>query len=65
MQVLVSSALMASFIQAGLEDYVGGFAGQVSGIIRDIKPAASVVEDMVEEAHDILARRLGENVVLE
>lgn len=64
MQVLVSSALMASFVQAGLDDYMGGFAGQVSGIIREIKPAAQVVEDMVEEACDIMGRRLQENVIM-
>jgi NAD(P)H-dependent flavin oxidoreductase YrpB (nitropropane dioxygenase family) len=64
MQVLVSSALMASFVEAGLDDYMGGFAGQVSGIIHEIKPAAKVVEDMVEEAHDILARKLNENIIL-
>lgn len=58
MQVLVSSALMGSLVAAGRDDYVGGFAGQVSGIIHEIKPARTVVEDMVEEACDILARRL-------
>jgi NAD(P)H-dependent flavin oxidoreductase YrpB (nitropropane dioxygenase family) len=58
MQVLVSSALMGSFVEARRDDYVGGFAGQVSGIIREIKPAAQVVEEMAAEARDILARRL-------
>ncbi len=58
MQVLVSSALMGSFVEARRDEYVGGFAGQISGIIREIKPAAQVVEEMVAEARDILARRL-------
>jgi len=62
-QVLISSALLASFIEANKTDFVGGLAGQVSGIIKEIKPAARVVEDMVEEAVDILTRRLPENVV--
>jgi nitronate monooxygenase len=62
-QVLISSALLASFIEANKPDYVGGLAGQVSGIIKEIKPAARVVEEMVEEAVDILTRRLPENVV--
>jgi nitronate monooxygenase len=65
MQVLVSSALMASFVQAGMDEYVGGFAGQVSGIIHDIKPAAKVVQDMVEEACDILTSRLPGSVILQ
>ncbi len=62
-QVLISSALLASFIEANKTDFVGGLAGQVSGIIKEIKPAAQVLEDMVEEAVDILTRKLPENVV--
>ncbi|HQJ07987.1 MAG TPA: nitronate monooxygenase [Deltaproteobacteria bacterium] len=64
MQVLISSALMGSFIDAGREDYIGGFAGQISGIIHEIKPARKVVEDMIEEASDILMNRLPANVIL-
>lgn len=63
-QVVISSALMASLIQAGKTDYVGGLAGQISGIINEIKPAAQVLEEMVEEAADIFARRLPENVIV-
>ena len=62
-QVLISSAMLASFIEANKTDFVGGLAGQVSGIIKEIKPAAQVLADMVEEAVDILTRKLQENVV--
>ena len=62
-QILISSALLASFIKANQTDFVGGLAGQVSGIIKEIKPAAQVLEDMVEEAVDILTRKLPKNVV--
>lgn len=61
-QVIISSTLLASFIEAGRTEYVGGPAGQVSGIINEIKPAAQVLEEMVEEAANILTRRLWENV---
>lgn len=61
-QVMISSALLASFVQAGKDDYVGGLAGQVSGIIHEIKPARKVLEEMVAETVDILARRLPESV---
>lgn len=61
-QVLISSAMLAGFIEANKTDFVGGLAGQVSGIIKEIKPAAQVLEDMVEEAVDILTRKLPENV---
>jgi len=62
MQTLISSHLLAAFIEAKKNDYVGGLAGQVSGIIHEIKPAKQVLEDMVEEAVDILTRRLPQNV---
>ena len=63
-QILISSALLASFVKANKTDFVGGLAGQVSGIIKDIKPAARVLEEMVEEAVDILIRKLPKSVVV-
>jgi NAD(P)H-dependent flavin oxidoreductase YrpB (nitropropane dioxygenase family) len=63
-QVMLSSALLAGFIEAGKEEYVGGLAGQISGIIHEIKPARQVLEEMVAQTVDILARRLPESVKL-
>lgn len=65
LQVLVSSSLLAAFLKANREEYIGGFAGQVAGLIKDIKPAGQVLEEMVEEAADILTRRLPESVIVE
>jgi NAD(P)H-dependent flavin oxidoreductase YrpB (nitropropane dioxygenase family) len=62
-QVLISSALLWGFVDANKTDYVGGLAGQVSGLIHEIKPARQVLEDMVEEAVDILTRKLPATVV--
>jgi nitronate monooxygenase len=62
-QVLISSTLQWSFIEANQVDYIGGLAGQISGIIHEIKPARQILEDMVEEAVDILTRKLPETVV--
>jgi NAD(P)H-dependent flavin oxidoreductase YrpB (nitropropane dioxygenase family) len=62
-QVLLSSALLWGFVKTGQTDYIGGLAGQVSGLIHDIKPARQVVEEMVEEAVDILTRKLPASVV--
>ncbi len=62
-QVLISSALLASFINSEKYEYVGGLAGQISGLIKEIKPARQVLEEMVEEAVDILTRRLPANVI--
>jgi len=61
-QVLISSGLLASIIKGEKDDYVGGLAGQISGLIKEIKPARQVLEEMVEEAVDILTHRLPENV---
>jgi NAD(P)H-dependent flavin oxidoreductase YrpB (nitropropane dioxygenase family) len=63
-QVLLASAIVDMFNQVGKVEYVGPFAGQVAGLIHDIKPAARIVEDMVEEAADILSRRLPETVTV-
>jgi nitronate monooxygenase len=62
LQVLVSSALLSSFIKSNKDEYIGGFAGQVSGIIKDIKPAGQVLDEMVEEAVEILTNKLPQNV---
>ena len=61
LQIMISSALLSGFIQANVDDYIGGFAGQASGMIKEIKPASEVLEDMVAEAADILTK-LPENV---
>ncbi len=63
MQVLISSALLSGFIQANKLEYVGGLAGQISGLIRDIKPAGQLLQELVEETVDILTQKLPENVI--
>jgi len=62
-QVLISSALLAAFIEANKTEFVGGLAGQISGLIKEIKPARQVLEEMVEETVEILTRRLPQNVI--
>jgi nitronate monooxygenase len=34
-------------------------AGQSVGLVREIKPAATVVHELIAEASEIIARRLG------
>ncbi|HOO38735.1 MAG TPA: nitronate monooxygenase [Deltaproteobacteria bacterium] len=62
-QVVVSSAIITGIVQAGRTDYLGGFGGQISGIIHEIKPARSVVDEMVSTAVDILTQKLPDRVV--
>ena len=63
-QVLLSSALVDMFNAAGRQEYIGPFAGQVCGLIGEIKPAAEIVKEMIEQAVDILGRKLAEEVQL-
>jgi len=63
MQVLISSALISGFIQTGKDEYVGGLAGQISGLIKEIKPAGQLLQELVEETVDILSRRLPGEVI--
>ena len=62
-QVLLASAVVEMFNRVGKKEYLGPFAGQVVGLIKEIKPAAQILEDMVEEAAEILTRRLPESVI--
>ena len=61
-QVILASALLGGFVRAKKDDHVGGFAGQISGLIHDIKPAAQVLEEMVDQAADILTQKLPSQV---
>jgi nitronate monooxygenase len=45
-------------------DYIGGFAGQISGLIHKIIPARKVVEEMVAEAAEILMEKLPQTVTI-
>ncbi|PKN37853.1 MAG: 2-nitropropane dioxygenase [Deltaproteobacteria bacterium HGW-Deltaproteobacteria-2] len=63
-QVLLASALLGSFVKGNKEDYIGGFAGQISGLIHKIVPARQVVEDMVAETAEILMEKLPQTVTI-
>jgi NAD(P)H-dependent flavin oxidoreductase YrpB (nitropropane dioxygenase family) len=52
------------FNRAERKEFIGPFSGQVAGLIDEIKPAGEIVEDMVEEAADILTKKLPENVIV-
>jgi NAD(P)H-dependent flavin oxidoreductase YrpB (nitropropane dioxygenase family) len=64
MQIMISSTLLRAFIDQNIGDYIGGFAGQASALIHEIKPAGEVLADMVEQAADILTKKLPESVTV-
>jgi len=61
-QVFLASAMVEMFQKAERNEYISPFSGQVSGMIGEIKPAGQILEDMVEEAVDVLAQRLPADV---
>lgn len=63
-QILLASALLQSFVKGNKTDYIGGFAGQISGLINKIVPARQVVEEMVAEAAEILMDKLPRTVTI-
>lgn len=54
-QGLVSNPVMAAASEAGRKDINPGFAGQGIGLVKQIRPAAEVLRQMVEEAHALLS----------
>jgi len=62
-QGLFASAVVDMLNRAEKKEYMGPFSGQVSGLIKEIKPAAEILNDMVGEAVDILSRKLPEMVI--
>jgi nitronate monooxygenase len=62
-QNLFASALAEMFNRAEKKEYMGPFSGQIAGMITEIKPAARIVEELVEETVEILTRRLPETVI--
>ena len=63
-QSLFASALAEMFNRAEKKKFMGPFSGQVSGLIKDIKPAAEILEEMVEAAADILTQKLPSEVII-
>lgn len=62
-QVIFASAMAEMFNKAEKKEFMGPFAGQVAGLITEIKPAAQILNEMVEEAVDVLTRRLPDSVI--
>lgn len=58
MQSLLMMDLWEGLQQAEMTDYLSGLAGQGSGMITEIKSAAEVMEDIINQAVDILGNKL-------
>ncbi len=58
LQGLLVQDLVYSLRKAGREDLLMNAAGQVSGMLNRIRPAAEILHDMVAQAAQILARDL-------
>ena len=58
MQALLVRDLIEGLREADMTDYLSGLAGQVSGMITEVKSATEIMADIVNEAVDILENRL-------
>lgn len=58
MQTLLVAELQASLHAAGKTEYLSGLAGQISGMIKEVRPAKDILDDMVGGAVQILAQKL-------
>ena len=59
LQGRLSGPLRQAVEERNMAGYLGGPAGQVSGMIHEIKPAGQIVQEMVAQAASILAEGLG------
>lgn len=58
LQGMLIGDLVYSCREAGREDLLMNAAGQASGLLRNVRPAAEILEGMVSAAADIIANRL-------
>lgn len=58
LQSLLTMEFLAGLHEAGMTDYLSGLAGQISGMITEVKSAAQVMEEIVSEAIEVLKDRL-------
>ena len=65
MQIMIASALLSGFLKANVDDYIGGFAGQACALVKDIRPAGEILQEIVSEAADILKTRLPVSIAVE
>ena len=63
-QGAVSAPIMLAAEENQRGDIYSGFAGQIVGMINEMRPAAKVVEEMVSQAHQILSQELPQRVRL-
>ncbi|MGB4863954.1 MAG: nitronate monooxygenase family protein [Tepidiformaceae bacterium] len=62
LQGMLTADLVYSARKAGREDLLMNAAGQASGMLTTIRPAADILNDMVGQAADILGRSLAARV---
>ena len=62
LQGLLIADIAEAAKQGGRQDLLMNAAGQISGLINEIRPAAEVLEEMVREAAEVFTSRLPANV---
>ena len=65
LQGILVRDLLHSVREAGRHDLLMNAAGQTAGMLREKRPAAAILEEMVSEAADILGFRIQQGVSVE
>ncbi len=63
-QSIISSPIMTAADEAGRSDVNPGFAGQGIGMVTQVRSAADVLRQMVEEAHALLSGKISTPIQL-
>ena len=58
LQGVLVGEIWQGLVEADMKEYMSGYAGQISGMIKEVKSARQVIEEMVEEATQILEERV-------
>ena len=54
LQGVLIDRLQSGLIEANMNEYLSGFAGQIIGMVKEIKSAKQIVKEMVEEATNVI-----------
>jgi nitronate monooxygenase len=64
LQFMLMMQLNEGLLQTEMMDYLTGLAGQVSGMIDEVKNASEIMEEIINEAVEILGKKFPSEVII-